>query len=353
MGKARQALSRVSPRARPIGARGHIPVRRRAARGQALVEFALAVPVLALVLMAAIEFGFLINAHIILEDTVRQAAHYGAMAGRLDGPHSSRAPGCLADYAVLSDIQDRLSGTSIDPAHVRAVFLYAANTDNGSDMPRTAADAGNQTYLAATSGVGAVDPSGYPNANAYLGDYYYATYDPATGANVDPGAAGAGTGSGAGAIYRLFHGPVASIFNPGVDPAYFLLVPPTPADTPVCGSALLPGTYSDASGSHSCLSYPDLAATGTLAAACLPTGGAGDPNQGNWPPRWRNNESNKIVDANSPANSTPWPDSYGMQITYDYSFHTPLFQLLGGVFLGSSHLLRLTDQAAFMLGPTS
>ncbi len=304
--------------------------------GQAMVEFALAIPILIIVLFGAIEFGFIINAHVILEDTVRQASHYGSMGGTLDGAGSSVAPGCLADYAVLEDIADRLQGTTIDTNHVRSVLLYAADTNSGTDAPRSAATGDDSTGLPSTS-----DPNAYWNTQAYVGDYYYSDYDPGSGADIS---SGAGNGNGEGAIYNLFHGGAASVFSPTLTSGYTTTSPPTYATTPTCGSSLL-----DGQSVTNCLPYPDNSGTGTLNAACVPTSFA----KGNWPPRWRNNISDKLVtlSGGSPTSDTPWPDSFGVQVTYDYQFHTPLFQVLANVFLGNSHMLRMTDQAAFMMSP--
>ena len=48
--------------------------RRRSPRGQALVEFALIVPVLLLLLLGIVEFGRAWNAHQVLTDAAREAA---------------------------------------------------------------------------------------------------------------------------------------------------------------------------------------------------------------------------------------------------------------------------------------
>jgi Flp pilus assembly protein TadG len=50
------------------------PAGRRGARGQALVEFALIVPVLLLLVLGIVEFGRAWNAHQVLTDAAREAA---------------------------------------------------------------------------------------------------------------------------------------------------------------------------------------------------------------------------------------------------------------------------------------
>ena len=285
-----------------------------------MAEFALAIPVLVLLIFGLIEVGFMINTRMVLQDAVRQAAHYGSNAGRTDGATGSLAPGCLADYSVLDDIKARLQGTSVDGSHVRSIFIYAGDAANGSDSPRLTPLAG--TGL--TMGTAAAYPRTYPlQTPGYLnGDYYYANYDPSTGKDVD----GGGNGSGRGAVYKLFNDDEAHIFAGTLVAGY-------PSSPPSCGSTL---NATDGSGS-SCLPFNETG--GTVNSACI-----GNDTLGDWPPLWRNNLTEK-----SPT--TNWPDSFGVDITYDYQFHTPLFQVFANLFLGNSHVIRMDDKAVFLMSP--
>ena len=54
-------------------------VRRQRTRGQSLVEFALAAPLLALVLIGLAEFGFVLYAHVQVANATREAARAGGL----------------------------------------------------------------------------------------------------------------------------------------------------------------------------------------------------------------------------------------------------------------------------------
>jgi Flp pilus assembly protein TadG len=57
-----------------------LPRQRRAERGQALVEFALLFPVMALLFFGIIQMGFLFGGHIALINSVRDATRYASTA---------------------------------------------------------------------------------------------------------------------------------------------------------------------------------------------------------------------------------------------------------------------------------
>ncbi len=50
-------------------------------KGQSLVEFALLIPLLILILMAIIEFGFIFNAYITISNASREGARLGSLGG--------------------------------------------------------------------------------------------------------------------------------------------------------------------------------------------------------------------------------------------------------------------------------
>jgi Flp pilus assembly protein TadG len=77
----------------------------RSERGQALTEFALALPVLALLLFAVIQFGIDFNNYVTLTDATRAGARKAAVARRLSDPTGS----CVS--AVRSSATDLKSGS--------------------------------------------------------------------------------------------------------------------------------------------------------------------------------------------------------------------------------------------------
>lgn len=50
-------------------------------KGQALVEFALVVPILLIIVMGIIEFGFMFNAYITISNASREGARLGVLGG--------------------------------------------------------------------------------------------------------------------------------------------------------------------------------------------------------------------------------------------------------------------------------
>jgi Flp pilus assembly protein TadG len=71
-------------------------------QGQSLTEFALALPILALLLFAVIQFGIVFNNYVTLTDATRAGARKGAVARRLSNPTGA----CLtAIRASAKDLQ--------------------------------------------------------------------------------------------------------------------------------------------------------------------------------------------------------------------------------------------------------
>jgi Flp pilus assembly protein TadG len=73
-------------------------------RGQALTEFALALPILALLLFAVIQFGIAFNNYVTLTDATRAGARKAAVARRLSDPRGA----CIT--AVRNSAVDLKSG---------------------------------------------------------------------------------------------------------------------------------------------------------------------------------------------------------------------------------------------------
>ena len=76
----------------------------RSDNGQALTEFALALPVLALLLFAVIQFGIVFNNYVTLTDATRAGARKGAVARRLQNPSGA----CVT--AIRTSATDLQSG---------------------------------------------------------------------------------------------------------------------------------------------------------------------------------------------------------------------------------------------------
>jgi Flp pilus assembly protein TadG len=64
-------------------------IQMRSERGQSLVEFALALPILVLLLFAVIQFGIVFNNYVTLTDATRAGARKAAVGRRLPNPVSA------------------------------------------------------------------------------------------------------------------------------------------------------------------------------------------------------------------------------------------------------------------------
>jgi hypothetical protein len=81
----------------------------RSEHGQSLTEFALALPILALLLFAVIQFGIVFNNYVTLTDATRAGARKAAVARRLNDPVGA----CVT--AVRSSAKD-LSQSDLSPS---------------------------------------------------------------------------------------------------------------------------------------------------------------------------------------------------------------------------------------------
>ena len=61
----------------------------RSEKGQSLTEFALALPILVLLLFAVIQFGIVFNSYVTLTDATRAGARKGAVSRQLANPTSA------------------------------------------------------------------------------------------------------------------------------------------------------------------------------------------------------------------------------------------------------------------------
>jgi hypothetical protein len=104
--------------------------RRGAERGQGLVEFALVVPVLMLILLSILEFGFMFNHHLTLEYATREGARAGAaMAdGSVKDANCGLGPltGANVDPLIIAAVQRVLEspGSLINRSNITQVKIY-------------------------------------------------------------------------------------------------------------------------------------------------------------------------------------------------------------------------------------
>ncbi|MFI5225963.1 MAG: TadE/TadG family type IV pilus assembly protein [Candidatus Limnocylindrales bacterium] len=103
--------------------RRRIPARPDAGSGQALVEFALALPIFVLLMMGMIEFGFLYNNVLTVQFAARQGVSAAAEVGAEDG----------ADCAILKAIETALTAP-IDKTRITGVDIFQADT-TGAMVP--------------------------------------------------------------------------------------------------------------------------------------------------------------------------------------------------------------------------
>jgi Flp pilus assembly protein TadG len=95
-------------------------------RGQAMTEFALALPILALLLFAVIQFGIVFNHYVTLTDATRAGARKGAVARRDPNPTSSTITAVKnsASDLKLSDLGVTVSSTWLPGADVKVTATY-------------------------------------------------------------------------------------------------------------------------------------------------------------------------------------------------------------------------------------
>jgi Flp pilus assembly protein TadG len=95
-------------------------------RGQTLTEFALVLPVLALVLFALIQFGIVFNNYITLTDATRAGARKAAVGRRLSDPVGSAVAAVRASATDLrqSDLGVTVSSTWQPGADVSVTATY-------------------------------------------------------------------------------------------------------------------------------------------------------------------------------------------------------------------------------------
>jgi Flp pilus assembly protein TadG len=95
-------------------------------RGQTLTEFALVLPILALLLFSVIQFGIAFNNYITLTDAVRAGARKGAVARRLSNPQAAVTTSVrnAATDLKSSDLQITVNSTWAQGSDVTVTATY-------------------------------------------------------------------------------------------------------------------------------------------------------------------------------------------------------------------------------------
>ncbi len=106
----------------PRNRSGDAASQRRRSRGQALVEFALFLPVFLLMTFAVIEFAFVFNGMLAISFATRDAALLAAEAGNAAG----------ADCKIIAAV-DRAVGPPAADSRIQSVVIYRAD-QNGTEM---------------------------------------------------------------------------------------------------------------------------------------------------------------------------------------------------------------------------
>jgi Flp pilus assembly protein TadG len=101
----------------------------RAQNGQTMAEFALVLPMLALLLFGVIQFGIAFNHYITLTDAVRAGARKGAVARYLTDPEASTVAQVRASATDLKpadlNVEVESSWQPGEEVRVRATYPYS------------------------------------------------------------------------------------------------------------------------------------------------------------------------------------------------------------------------------------
>jgi hypothetical protein len=149
------------------------------ARGQALVELTLVVPIFMLILFGMIEFGFVFSHDLTIEYATREGARAGAAldnGGGVLGCGSGQSPNwTTVDPLVIAAVERVLQspGSLVVVANVSKIIIYKANPTTGAN------DQGLQDVWTYSPGAGPVPQgastpldfvdSSYPNGDAWRG----------------------------------------------------------------------------------------------------------------------------------------------------------------------------------------
>ncbi len=160
--------------------------------GQSLLEFAIALPVLVFILMAMMEFGFILNFYLSLLDATREAAHWASLA---DPFRVDPVSGQITYYSTTAGlVKGALDPKSLNPTYEGRRLILNESTDDvivtvycvtGSGVTAYPSAGGYHLYGNDTSAFTATDISntylsGAPEAGLVLVEVYFG-YKPVIG----------------------------------------------------------------------------------------------------------------------------------------------------------------------------
>lgn len=100
-------------------------------RGQSLVELAIAIPVILILLLGMLEFGFAFSHHLTLEYATREGARMGAaLANGTAEVDCNLSPGVDLDAYIIAAVQRVLlgAGGQIPITQVKEIHIYEADS---------------------------------------------------------------------------------------------------------------------------------------------------------------------------------------------------------------------------------
>jgi Flp pilus assembly protein TadG len=142
---------------------------RRRTAGQALVEFALVIPIFLVLLFAVIEFGFIFNALLTANYATRDASLIGSEAG------SSEGADCVIISKVLEDYR-----APVDASNLTQIIIYRAKSA-GDPYNGTYVNSGNVWVRSGTTDCSAYGKSASLPYTLTSTNYPEGTPDTATG----------------------------------------------------------------------------------------------------------------------------------------------------------------------------
>jgi len=116
-------------------------------RGQSLVELAISLPVVLLLLLGMLEFGFAFSHHLVLEYATREGARVGAALA--NGTDEVVCGPALDEYVIAAVQRVLTPGGQIPIPQVQSIFIYKAdssgNMASGNKWVPSVDPAGNGT----------------------------------------------------------------------------------------------------------------------------------------------------------------------------------------------------------------
>ena len=107
----------------------------RAQDGQAMVEFALVLPLLLLLIMGIIQFGILFNNYVTLTDAVRAGARQAAVSRGLPDPVGAATNRVKSSAAGLKDTDIVVTVTPYDPSDGTANWVQGGDVTVKATYP--------------------------------------------------------------------------------------------------------------------------------------------------------------------------------------------------------------------------